>query len=80
MMKLTSLKTFSVLTISVGVATFGISNTAQAGTFELTTTNQGWWSDIDGNSNFNSNYITGQLGSTQFRNFFSFDLSALPSW
>lgn len=79
MINLTSLKTFSALTISAAVATFGIASTVQAGTFELTTTNQGWWSDLSGNESSNSNYITGQLGSTGFRNFFSFDLSALPA-
>ncbi|WP_292705374.1 PEP-CTERM sorting domain-containing protein [Nostoc sp. NMS2] len=59
----------------------GTLNTAQATTFTETASDQGWWAAEGGvnggNSNDNTNYITGSIRITDLRNFFKFDLGNL---
>lgn len=53
--------------------------------FDVTDNNQGWWSNFDSNHDANDNYVTGfttfgilvKGGPTEFRSFFTFDLSTL---
>lgn len=41
--------------------------------------NQGWWSPEEGNSDTNDRYFVGTTEGTVFRNFFTFDISSLPT-
>lgn len=41
--------------------------------------NQGWWSLEEGNSDTNDRYFVGTTEGTVFRNFFTFDISSLPT-
>jgi hypothetical protein len=68
--------------ICVGLVT---ATSAHALTFTFNTSdsrflpginNQGWWSDVNSNSDSNENYY---VGDGELRNFFTFDLSALNS-
>lgn len=70
----------------LAVALGGFCATAQAtpitistsqGEFTPGTPNQGWWSNGGGHSNTNANYFVGETGGSEYRNFFTFDLSSL---
>ncbi|MEH2301194.1 MAG: hypothetical protein V7K88_19895 [Nostoc sp.] len=74
------------LAITVAVVGFGLGtlNVAQAATFTVNASDQGWWAVEHGygqnngrNDNDNTNYITGYLRGLDFRNFFTFDLGAI---
>jgi hypothetical protein len=41
--------------------------------------NQGWWSNTVTNSDANTNYIAGNLGSQNWRDYFSFSIGALTN-
>ncbi len=45
------------------------------GALTLTAVNQGWWSDLAGNDNTNTNYIVGDLDGTHHNNYFTFDFT-----
>lgn len=45
--------------------------------FDAGTDNQGWWSSGASNSDTNTNYITGFIGASEFRSFFTFDVSSM---
>jgi hypothetical protein len=53
--------------------------TTAASPFPGSSLNQGWWSDIEGNQNFNTSYFMGSVGGGESRNFFTFDLAPLTS-
>lgn len=54
-----------------------ISSAARATVFSFQTADQGWWSNGVSNSTSNTNYITGFFDGSEYRSFFSFDLSSL---
>jgi MYXO-CTERM domain-containing protein len=49
----------------------------RADTHTFGTSTQGWWSTTYGSNGGGGNYIVGSYGGGEFRDFFSFDLSAL---
>ncbi|MEH2278493.1 MAG: PEP-CTERM sorting domain-containing protein [Nostoc sp.] len=74
------------LAITAAIVGFGLGtlNVAQAATFTVNASDQGWWAVVreygqnDGsNDNDNTNYITGYLRGLDYRNFFTFDLGAI---
>ncbi|MEH2145715.1 PEP-CTERM sorting domain-containing protein [Nostoc sp.] len=71
------------LAITVAVVGFGLGtlNAAQAATFTVNASDQGWWAAEGGqnghNDNDNTNYVTGYIRGTDLRNFFTFDLGAI---
>lgn len=73
--------------ILAATAALSLAAAAQAATYTIGTDeglvsagrdNQGWWRADVGNSNSNNdNYITGVSGSSEFRSYFTFDLSSI---
>lgn len=54
--------------------------TTAASPFPGSSLNQGWWSDVDENQNFNTSYFMGSVSEGRVsRNFFTFDLTPLTS-
>ncbi|RCJ16046.1 hypothetical protein A6S26_07085 [Nostoc sp. ATCC 43529] len=68
------------LTITAAIVGFGLGmmNTAQAAILTLSASSQGWWAAEGGlnvgNSNSNTNYVTGNIRATDLRNYFTFAL------
>ncbi|MEH2068103.1 MAG: hypothetical protein V7K47_08040 [Nostoc sp.] len=68
------------LAITAAVVGFGLGtlNTAQAATLSVSASDQGWWAAEGGlnvgNSNDNTNYITGNIRATDLRDYFTFNL------
>ncbi|MEM9342474.1 MAG: VPLPA-CTERM sorting domain-containing protein [Pseudomonadota bacterium] len=78
----------TMMVAAVAGLMIGTSTIASAATFTIGTDeglvspgrdNQGWWNDTFGNSNSNNdNYIVGMSsGGSEYRNYFTFDLSGL---
>ena len=71
------------LAITAAIVGFGLGtlNAAQAATFTINASDQGWWAAEGGinghNDNDNTNYITGYIRGTDLRNFFTFALGAI---
>ena len=68
------------LTITAAIVGFGLGmmNTAQAAILTLSASSQGWWAAEGGlnvgNSNSNTNYVTGNIRAPDLRNYFTFAL------
>ncbi|MEH2235193.1 PEP-CTERM sorting domain-containing protein [Nostoc sp.] len=68
------------MAITAAVVGFGLGtlNAAQAATFTVNASDEGWWAAEGGlnvsNSNDNTNYVTGNIRGTDLRDFFTFNL------
>lgn len=79
-MKVSLLRNFASPLIAL--ATIAIGGAAQAATFSIESSSQGWFNQLgvdNGEPNDIGNTFTGTFGSSEFRSFFTFDVSGLQA-